>query len=48
MRAVDLVQHGMILLMLARIRSEGLLTEDEFSGLSPETGSVIDMLLDSF
>jgi hypothetical protein len=34
-------------MMLARIRSEGLLTEDEFSSLSPETRSVIEMLLDS-
>jgi len=34
------------LMMLARIRSEGLLTEDEFSSLSPETRSVIETLLD--
>ena len=34
------------LMMLARICSEGLLTEDEFSSLSPETRSVIEMLLD--
>ena len=33
------------LTMLARIRSEGLLTEDEFSSLSPETRSAIQMLL---
>jgi hypothetical protein len=31
--------------MLARIRSSGLLTEDEFSSLSPETRSAIDLLL---
>ena len=34
------------LMMLAQIRLEGLLTEDEFSSLSPETRGVIDMLLD--
>ena len=33
------------LTMLARIRSEGLLTEDEFSSLSPETRSAIQLLL---
>jgi hypothetical protein len=31
--------------MLARIRSNGLLTEDEFSSLSPETRSAIKLLL---
>jgi hypothetical protein len=31
--------------MLAKIRSEGLLTEDEFSSLSPETRSAIQLLL---
>lgn len=34
------------LMMLARIRSAGLLTEDEFSNLSSETRGVIQMLLD--
>jgi hypothetical protein len=29
----------------ARIHSEGLVTEDEFSSLGPEMGSVIEMLL---
>ena len=33
------------LTMLARIRSDGLLTEDEFSGLSQETRSAIELLL---
>jgi hypothetical protein len=33
------------LTMLARIRSVGLLTEDEFSSLSPETRSAIKSLL---
>ncbi len=31
--------------MLAKFRSEGLLTEDEFSSLSPETRSAIQLLL---
>ena len=34
------------LMMLARIRSAGLLKEEEFSSLSPETRGVIQMLLD--
>ena len=33
------------LTMLARIRAAGLLTEDEFSSLSPETRSAIELLL---
>jgi hypothetical protein len=33
------------LTMLARIRAAGLLTEDEFSGLSPETRSAVELLL---
>jgi hypothetical protein len=33
------------LTMLARIRSDGLLTEDEFFSLSPETRSAIELLL---
>jgi hypothetical protein len=35
--------HG--LTMLAQIRSKGLLTEDEFSSLSPESRGAIQMLL---
>jgi hypothetical protein len=35
------------LTMLARIRSEGLLTEDEFSSLTPQTRSAIQLLLDA-
>ncbi len=31
--------------MLAQTRSQGLLTEDEFSSLSPETRGAIQMLL---
>ena len=34
------------LMMLARIRSAGLLTEEEFSSLSLETRGAIQMLLD--
>jgi len=34
------------LMMLARIRSAGLLTEEEFSNLSPETRGLIQLLLD--
>lgn len=34
------------LMTLVRIRSAGLLTEDEFSNLSSETRGVIQMLLD--
>ena len=33
------------LTMLARIRAAGLLTDDEFSHLSPETCSAIELLL---
>ena len=33
------------LTMLARMRSEGLLMADEFSSLSPETRSAIELLL---
>lgn len=35
------------LTMLTGIRSEGLLTDDEFSALSPETRGAIEMLLGS-
>jgi hypothetical protein len=34
------------LAMLARIRAAGLLPEDDFSGLSPETRSGVKLLLD--
>jgi hypothetical protein len=33
------------LTMLARIRAAGMLTEDEFSRLSPETRSAVELLL---
>jgi hypothetical protein len=33
------------LTMLARIRAAGMLTEDEFSRLSPETRSDVELLL---
>ena len=33
------------LTMLARIRAAGMLTEDEFSSLSPETRSAVELLL---
>lgn len=33
--------------MLARMRSEGLLMADEFSGLSPEARGAIQLLLDA-
>jgi len=33
------------LTMLARIRAAGILTEDEFSSLSPETRSTVELLL---
>jgi hypothetical protein len=36
------------LTMLARIRSDGLLTEDEFSSLSQETRSAIELLLEAW
>ncbi len=33
------------LTMLARMRAAGMLTEDEFSSLSPETRSAVELLL---
>jgi len=33
------------LTMLARIRAAGMLTEDEFSSLSPETRGAVELLL---
>ena len=38
-------KRSIALTMLAQLRSEGLLTEDEFSSLSPETRSAIGLLL---
>jgi hypothetical protein len=38
-------KHSNALTMLAQIRAAGLLTEDEFSRLSPETRSAIELLL---
>jgi hypothetical protein len=44
-RLFDNPRRSYALTMLAQIRSQGLLTEDEFSSLSPETRSAIQMLL---
>lgn len=44
-RLFDNPRRSQALTMLAQIRSEGLLTEDEFSSLSPETRGTIEMLL---
>ena len=41
----DDLKRSNALTMLARMRSAGLLTEDEFAGLSPETRSAIEFLL---
>jgi len=38
-------KRSQALTMLTGIRSEGLLTDDEFSALSPETRNAIEMLL---
>jgi hypothetical protein len=38
-------RRSQALTMLTGIRSEGLLTDDEFSALSPETRNAIEMLL---
>jgi hypothetical protein len=46
-RLFDNPRRSCALTMLAQIRSRGLLTEDEFSSLSPETRSVVKMLLDA-
>jgi hypothetical protein len=35
------------LTMLARIRAAGMLTDDEFSSLSPESRSAVELLLDA-
>ena len=44
---VERVMHKSTESASQRYRPEGLLTEDEFSSLSPEMGSVIEMPLDS-
>jgi hypothetical protein len=44
-RLFDNPRRSHALMMLAQIRSQGLLTDDEFSSLSPETRSAIQMLL---
>ncbi len=41
----DNPRRSRALTMLARIRSEGLLTEEEFSSLSQQTRSAVEMLL---
>jgi hypothetical protein len=42
----DNPRRSVALMMLARMRSEGLLMEDEFSSLNSETRSAIKSLLD--
>ena len=44
-RLFDNPRRSQALTMLAQIRSQGLLTEDELSSLSPETRGAIEMLL---
>jgi hypothetical protein len=44
-RLFDNPRRSDALAMLAQIRSQGLLTEDEFSSLSPETRAAIQVLL---
>lgn len=44
-RLFDNLRRSHALTVLAEIRSQGLLTEEEFSSLSPETRSAIQMLL---
>ena len=44
-RLFDNPRRSHALTMLAQIRSQGLLTEDEYSSLSPETRAAIQMLL---
>ncbi len=44
-RLFDNPRRSHALTMLAQTRSQGLLTEDEFSSLSPETRGAIQMLL---
>jgi hypothetical protein len=45
-RLFDGLKRSQGLMMLAGLRKEGLLTEIEFSSLSPETRAVIEALLD--
>ena len=44
-RIFDNSKRSNALTMLAQLRSNGLLTDDEFSSLSPETRSAIELLL---
>jgi hypothetical protein len=44
-RLFDNPRRSHALMMLAQIRAQGLLTDDEFSSLSPETRGAIQMLL---
>ena len=44
-RLFDNPRRSHALTMLAQIRAQGLLTDDEFSSLSPETRGAIQMLL---
>jgi hypothetical protein len=44
-RLFDNPRRSRALTMLAQIRSQGLLTQDEFSNLSPEMRGAIQMLL---
>jgi hypothetical protein len=44
-RIFDNPRRSYALTMLAQMRTQGLLTEDEFSSLSPETRGAIQMLL---
>ena len=44
-RIFDNLKRSNALTMLAQMRSQGLLMEDEYSGLSPEARSAIELLL---
>jgi hypothetical protein len=44
-RIFDDLKRSNALTMLAQMRSTGLLMEDEFSSLSPETRSAVELLL---
>ena len=46
-RLFDDLRRSQALTMLIGLRSEGLLSEEEFSALSPETRNIIEMLLRS-
>ena len=43
----DNLKRSNALTMLAQMRANGLLMEDEFSSLSPETRSIVQLLLES-